>query len=138
MKKKRCCFFHPDPNPLYLCLQRFCTILVFVNYFKADETCSRGKGCVISATNTRRFANHNTPGQLTNQSTFHISEGGASSKQELISAFERRGAAIMSNIWKIMRFWGVLQSCCSTPQKPNQHCVNEHNRAPLTISMMLK
>lgn len=40
-----------------------------------------------------RFVNHKTLGQLTNQSTFYISEGGASLTQELSRDRLERGAA---------------------------------------------
>lgn len=51
------------------------------------ETHSYGKGSEFSRTGSQQF-NHKALGQLTNQSTFCISEGGVSLKQELTSTFE--------------------------------------------------
>ncbi len=45
-------------------------------YSWADESCSYNKGYVISETRSKWFTNHNAQDQLTNQSTFRISEGG--------------------------------------------------------------
>ncbi len=63
-----------------------------------DEARSYCKGCDISGTRYKRFTNQNTLGQLTNQNTFCVSEGGASSMQELTTFLRRTGkrvAAIM-------------------------------------------
>ncbi len=44
--------------------------------------------CAISRSHSKQLANHNALGQLNTQNTFRISEGGASSKQEVIGVFE--------------------------------------------------
>jgi len=45
-------------------------------------------GAVTFPEHALSIANHNTLGQLTNHSTFRISEGGALSKQELFSTLQ--------------------------------------------------
>ncbi len=85
---------------------------------------------------SKLFVNHNALDQLTNHNTFHFSEGGPSSNQELMEPFVPGWGERYCNNVNYVKNNAIfeppsLRACSSTPPKQNQDFVKEHNRTPL-------
>ncbi len=111
-------------------------------YSNIDELAVLARGGAVLKHQSKLFANHSAPEQLTNHNTFSFSEGGPSSNPELIELFVSGWGERYCNNVNYMKNNAIfeppnMRACSSTPPKQNQDFIKEHNRTTLKLEYLI-